>query len=270
MSIPTSPDDSPGARTRAVLTREAIVAAGVELVDAAGPDALTMRAVAGRLGSGVMSLYRHVADRDALLDLVLDAMAGEIPATPLSGDWRADAAALARDVRSVLLQRPHLTVLLTSRADRGVGGFAALDRALAIFRSAGLSRARRGRGEPRPRQPRGRRGPLGCGRHGGTSGEERQSRLEAAAAAVEALPVAAFPNVTSAGDELFAGSPDERFEAGLAMLLDGIERRLEPAAAARQAGPGAPQDDLHLVGLQHRCPPRGRTIARSTPPRTER
>ena len=52
---------------------------------------------------------------------------------------------------------------------------------------------------------------------------ERGAR--AAAAAVEALPANAFPNVTWAGDALFAGSPDERFEAGLAMLLDGIERR---------------------------------------------
>jgi AcrR family transcriptional regulator len=269
MSIPRGPDDTPGARTRAVLTREAIVAAGVELVDAAGPDALTMRAVAGRLGSGVMSLYRHVADRDALLDLVLDAMAGEIPATPLTGDWRTDAAALAGDVRSVLLRRPHLTVLLTSRADRRVGGFAALDRALAIFRSAGLS-------ERDAVEANHALGNLVAGAAlwdavgmGGTSGEERRARLGAAAAAVEALPVAAFPNVTWAGNELFAGSPDERFEAGLAMLLDGIERRLEPAAPARPAGPGAPRADL--AELQHRSPPRGRfrTIARSTPPRTE-
>jgi AcrR family transcriptional regulator len=63
-----------------------VVAAGVELVDAAAPDALTMRAVAGRLGSGVMSLCRHVPDRDTLLDLVLDAMTAEIPATLLTGD----------------------------------------------------------------------------------------------------------------------------------------------------------------------------------------
>lgn len=229
MSIPASPDDAPGApgaRTRAILTREAIVAAGVQLVDAAGPDALTMRAVAGRLGSGVMSLYRHVADRDALLDLVLDAMAGEIPATPLTGDWRDDAAALARDVRSVLLRRPHLTVLLTSRADRGVGGLAALDRALAVFRSAGLS-------ERDAVQANHALGNLVAGAAlwdavgvGGTSGEERRARLGAAATAVAALPVATFPNVVWAADQLFTGSPDERFEAGLALLLDGIESRL--------------------------------------------
>lgn len=233
MSTPTSPDHSPGVRTRAVLTREAIVAAGVELVDAAGPDALTMRAVAGRLGSGVMSLYRHVADRDALLDLVLEAMAGEIPATPLTGQWRTDAAALARDVRSALLRRPQLTVLLTSRMDRGIGGLAALDRGLAIFRSAGL-------GARDAVEANHALGNLVAGAAlwdaigmGGMSGEERRARREAAASAVEALPVDAFPSVTWAGDALFSGSPDERFEAGLAMLLDGIERRAA-AAVARQ------------------------------------
>jgi AcrR family transcriptional regulator len=193
-----------------------------------------MRAVAARLGCGVMSLYRHVADRDALLDLVLDAMAGEIPTTPLTGDWHTDATALARDVRSTLIRRPQLTVLLTSRADRGVGGLAALDRALAIFRSAGLSQ----RDAVAANHALGNLvagavlwDALGMG---GLSGEERRARRETAAAAVEALPSDAFPSVTWAGDALFSGSPDERFEAGLAMLLDGIQRRAEAVAAARQ------------------------------------
>lgn len=234
MSTPPSPDHSPGARTRAALTREAIIAAGVELVDAAGPDALTMRAVAGQLGSGVMSLYRHVDDRDALLDLVLEAMTGEIPATPLTGDWRADAAGLARDVRSALIRRPQLTVLLTSRADRGIGGLATLDRSLAIFRSAGLSpldavEANHALGN------------LVAGAAlwdalgiGGTSAEQRQARRVTAQAAVKALPPDAYPSVTWAGAALFSGSPDERFEAGLAMLLDGIAKRADSAAAVRQ------------------------------------
>jgi AcrR family transcriptional regulator len=231
MSTPTSPDHASGARTRTALTREAIVAAGVELVDAAGPDALTMRAVAERLGSGVMSLYRHVADREALLDLVLEATAAEIPATPPTGDWRAD---VARDVRSVLLRRPQLTVLLTTRGDRGVGGLATLDRALAVFRSAGLS-------ERQAVEANHALGNLVAGAAvwdaiglGGTSSEARRARRDAAAAAVRALPPDAFPNVTWARAELFAGSRDERFEAGIATLLDGIERRVEAAAAARR------------------------------------
>lgn len=230
MSTPPSGDADPGVRRRAVLTREAIVAAGVELVEDAGPDALTMRAVARQLGSGVMSLYRHVADRDALLDLVLEAMTGEIPQSPLTGDWRTDIAALARDVRSALIRRPQLTVLLTSRADRGIGGLAALDRALAIFRSAGLS--------PRDAvEANHALGNLVAGAAlwdalgmGGTSGEQRQARHNAAAAAIEALPPDAFPSVTWAAGALFSGSPDERFEAGLAMLLDGIQGRADVAA----------------------------------------
>jgi AcrR family transcriptional regulator len=221
-----------------VLSREAIVAAGVELVDAAGPDALTMRAVAARLNSGVMSLYRHVADRDALLDLVLDAMAGEIPATPQTGDWRADAAALAHDVRSALTRRPQLTVLLTSRVDRGVGGLAALDRGLAIFRSAGL-------GAREAVEANHALGNLVAGAAlwdalgmGGLSGDERRARREAAAAGVQALPAQAFPNITWAGGALFAGSPDERFAAGLALLLDGIQRRVEAPTASVGEPPG--------------------------------
>lgn len=238
MSTPTPGERSPHARVRAVLTREAIVAAGVDLVDSAGPDALTMRAVAGRLGSGVMSLYRHVADREALLDLVLDAMAGEIPATPPTGDWRVDAAALARDVRSALLRRPQLTVLLTSRAGRGLGGLAALDRALTIFRSAGL-------GERDAVAANHALGNLVAGAAlwdavglGGASGEERQARRDAATVAVSQLPPDAFPSVTWAAGALFAGSADERFEAGLAMLLDGIERRIEVAVEARRRASG--------------------------------
>jgi AcrR family transcriptional regulator len=218
-----------------LLTREAIVTAAVELVDAAGPDALTMRAVAARLGSGVMSLYRHVPDRETLLDLVLDAMTGEIPATALTGDWRADAAALARDVRSALLRRPHLTVMLTSRADRGIGGLATLDRALAIFRTAGLT-------ERQAVDANHALGNLVAGAAlwaaigmGGSSGEERTARREAASAAVEALPVSAFPNVSWAGDALFAGSPDDHFEAGLVMLLDGIEWRLSQEGPRQRA-----------------------------------
>lgn len=222
----SSPDRRRAGRTRAVLTRDAIVAAGVELIDEGGPDALTMRAVAARLGSGVMSLYRHVPDRETLLDLVLDAMTAEIPATPPTGDWRVDATALARDVRAALLLRPHLTVLLTSRGDRRPGGLVTLDRALGIFRRAGFS-------EREAVLANHALGNYVAGAAlweavgmGGTSGEERRARRETAAAAIASLPPDVAPNVTWAAGELFGGTVDDRFEFGLATLLDGLERRL--------------------------------------------
>jgi AcrR family transcriptional regulator len=224
------------ARMRPVLTLDAIVRAGTELVDERGPDALTMRAVAARLGSGVMSLYRHVPDRETLLGLVLEAMTAEIEVSEPTGEWRADLAALARDVRAALLRRPQLTVLLTARADRGGGGLATLDRALGILRAAGFE----------PREAALANHALGNYVAGaalweavglsGETGEARQARREAAARAVSVLPPDAFPNVRWAEAELFAGSVDARFEHGLSLLLDGLEARRGAAKSTRPRG----------------------------------
>jgi AcrR family transcriptional regulator len=218
--------DDPARRQRAVLSREAVVGAAVDLVDAGGPDALTMRAVAGRLQCGVMSLYRHVPDRESLLDLVLEAMAAEMFRTPATGDWRIDAAALARDVRAALLRRPHLTVLLTSRGDRGAGALDVLDRALGIFRAGGFDE----RGAVLANHALGNyvagAALWEAAGLGGTSGEERRMRREAATAAIRGMPADAYPDLAWAAEAVFAGTADERFEFGLAVLLDGLERRL--------------------------------------------
>jgi AcrR family transcriptional regulator len=233
MSSDTKTDASTA--TRAVLTRERIVAVAVELVDEAGPDALTMRAVAGRLGAGTMSLYRHVSGRDELLDLVLAAMAAEVPDRPATGDWRSDLAALARDVRAGLLRRPHLTVLLTSRSGRGTAEVSLLDRTIGILRRAGLS----------PRDAILANHALGNYIAGaalweavglaGTSGEERARRREAAVEAVSGLPGDRYPNLAWVGETLIAGNLEERFEFGLRVLIDGFGR-LVPGEAQEAAG----------------------------------
>ena len=184
-----------------------------------------MRAVAARLGSGVMSLYRHVPDRETLLDLVLDAMTAEIPSTPPTGDWRVDATALARDVRAALLARPHLTVLLTSRGDRRPGGLVTLDRALGIFHRAGFGEREAVLANPALGNYVAGAALWEAVGMGGTTGAERRARREAAAAAIAALPPEMAPNVSWAAGELFGGTVDERFEFGLATLLDGLERR---------------------------------------------
>ncbi len=224
----SSPDSSIAhRRARASLTREAIVTAAVDLVEEAGVDALTMRAVGERLGAGAMSLYRHVSGREELLDLVLARLVSEIPDTLPSGDWRADAEALARDVRAVLLRRPSLTVLLTSRTGSG-GGLATLERALSIFRSAGFG----------PQDAAFANHALGNYVAGaalweavglaGTTGDERRARASAAAEETTALAAGTYPSVAWAAPALFAGTADDRFEFGLALLLDGLAARRAP------------------------------------------
>lgn len=202
------------------------MAASVALVDESGVDGLTMRAVAQRLGAGAMSLYRHVSGRDELLDLVLEAMTAEVPSTPLTGDWRRDLSAVARDVRAGLLRRPHMTVLLTSRSGRGGAELPLLERTLGVLRAAGFA----------PREAALANHALGNYVAGaalweavglaGATGEARAARRRAAAEAIASLPVDRLPSLAWVGGELVSGTAGDRFEFGLKALLDGFESLL--------------------------------------------
>lgn len=101
---------------RPSLSREQIVRAAIELADAEGLEALTMRRLATKLGAGAMSLYWHIPNKEDLLDLMLDAAFGEV-ALPerLSGDWRADLRLFAHAMLGVLRRHTWLPSLLSSR-----------------------------------------------------------------------------------------------------------------------------------------------------------
>ncbi|MFE9427459.1 TetR/AcrR family transcriptional regulator [Kitasatospora sp. NPDC006697] len=108
-----------------------IVAAAVAIADAEGLDALSMRRVATDLGTGTTSLYRYVAGRDDLLDLMVDAVRSERPPHPLDGDWRTDLAAVARHLREDLLRHRWLGGIMMSRPSLGPNSLRQMDHALA-------------------------------------------------------------------------------------------------------------------------------------------
>lgn len=218
---------------RVPLTRDRIVVAAIAVLDAEGLAGLTMRRVARELDAGAMSLYRHVAGREELLDLVLEGLEAEIPRPPVTGDWRADAAAMARGIRAALLRRRDLTLLLTARLGQGPAALATLEHALGIFRSAGFPV----RDAVRVNHALGMYVAGACtweavGLGGAADAAERSNRAAAAAAALAAIPTGAHPRLAEAAGELFAGTAEDRFEYGLAALLDGFEARL--AAVARE------------------------------------
>jgi AcrR family transcriptional regulator len=100
------------------LSRERIVAAAVELLDAEGIDGLTMRRLADRLGSGVMSLYWHVDNKEDVFDLALDSVL-EYRGPPQTGgprDWREEVLHMLEDWRAGMLRHPWSASLLPSRA----------------------------------------------------------------------------------------------------------------------------------------------------------
>lgn len=100
------------------LSRDRIIAAAVDLLDAHGIDGLTMRRLADRLGSGAMSLYWHVSNKDEVLDLALDAVLAcpvrPEPAGPAG--WTGDVVDMLEDWRASMLSHPWSAVLLPRRA----------------------------------------------------------------------------------------------------------------------------------------------------------
>lgn len=115
---------------RQAMSVERIVEAAVAIADAEGLAAVTMRRVAAALESGTTSLYRYVANRDELLDLMVDAVRGG-PAAEPTGDWRADLARIARAQRELLLRHAWLGGVLATRPALGPNSLRHMDRALA-------------------------------------------------------------------------------------------------------------------------------------------
>ena len=120
------------------LSRAEIVDAAIAVADAEGADAISMRRIAQVLRSGTMSLYWHVANKEHLLDLMLDVLITEVSVPEPSGDWRADLQALARNHRAMLLRHRWAMDFVGGRPPLGPNTLLNLDRSLALLDGFGL------------------------------------------------------------------------------------------------------------------------------------
>jgi AcrR family transcriptional regulator len=101
------------------LSRDGITAAAVALADTQGIEAVSMRALAVELGVGAASLYRYVARKDELLDLMVDSVMGKDLEFEIRGEWRSDLRSVARGLRAMILRHPWMAVHGTGRRTLG-------------------------------------------------------------------------------------------------------------------------------------------------------
>jgi AcrR family transcriptional regulator len=87
----------------------------VGIADADGIEAVSLRRVAGTLGTGPTSLYRYIDSKDELFDLMVDAAIGEQKPPAPTRNWRADLRAIAHQYRAMTLRHPWLAMLPTTR-----------------------------------------------------------------------------------------------------------------------------------------------------------
>jgi AcrR family transcriptional regulator len=145
VQLPWWPEPRERTPAREPLDRELIVSTAIRIADQEGLEALSMRRLAQELGSGATSLYRHVANKDELLDLAVDAVLGEVPlADDSTLDWQQRTGDLARGIRTTLRRHPGVAMLFGFRVTRGPNALAIADRLLGILRSAGLEGAQLG------------------------------------------------------------------------------------------------------------------------------
>lgn len=122
------------------LSREKIVTAAIEVADEVGLDAMTMKRVAERLGAGVMSLYRHVSDKDELIEAMVEQVTGQHGYLDQSGlGWRDAMHALARQDWDTFLAHPWmLTATATVTPPFGSASLAAMEWALTALEELDL------------------------------------------------------------------------------------------------------------------------------------
>ncbi|KJK55962.1 TetR/AcrR family transcriptional regulator C-terminal domain-containing protein [Saccharothrix sp. ST-888] len=147
-----------GRPSRALLSREIIARAALDVVDENGPDGLTMRALADRLGVKAASLYNHVTGKDELLDSLAELVNAEIDLTPLAAqsgggepgsgepggaepDWRTGVAQYARGYRAAFVRHPNTIALFARRRVEAARQLLGYDALLAALGRAGLAPA---------------------------------------------------------------------------------------------------------------------------------
>lgn len=231
------------------LSRERIVAEAVKLLDAEGLEALSMRTLGTRLGAGATSLYRHVASKDELIELVVDEVYAEveIPEVTDPAGWRLAAHAAAHSLRQMGLRHVWSMAVLgqVGMTYLGPNVMRTTERGLRIYQAAGFSGQEANRvfssvtayviGETAAEASW-----LSALARNGLDERDWMKILGPAHEQVVADGYAALT-------EVFQIPPDtnpreareENFVYGLDLILDGVQTRLGAVRAGRMPGPSA-------------------------------
>ena len=228
------------AEAKPALSRQAIVDAALRIIDTEGLDAVSMRRIAQELGTGAASLYAHVADKEQLLDLVVDQIMGEMaavhdamaPAPADARDWQEQIKDMARASFQTLIAHGDVARVFSGRIPFGPNGLVAVESQLAVLRAAGL-----------PDQMAAFAGDLlgqfvnghavdevsWRGRFPNGSEQDMIAHLGELRDYLAALPVERFPNMVALSAQLLSGESEgtSRFELGLEVLVRGLASFLD-------------------------------------------
>lgn len=225
-AAPATPSHEP-------ITPERIADAALAIIDAEGPDGLTVRALAGALGLGTMTLYWYIRNKEEVLDLVADRMFAGVQLPPLDADWRVSTREAGVAIRRLFLAHARAVPIVASRGSFGPNGLRLVEGSLAIYRAAGFSDTDAADAyftisnyvtgfclfET-----------VGVG--GGPEGAfDRQAYAARARGYISLLSPERYPNIAATAERMFGGNRDDRYLFGLECLIAGLEARLAATRA---------------------------------------
>ena len=212
-------------RRRGSLTPEVILDAAEE-VAADGFDALTMRAVATRLGAAPMALYNHYATKEQLVAALLDRVLGRLEPEPATDDWREDLRRFARDHRLLLVRHPWAVAPLFSHPSPGLSSVRIGELGLGILRRAGFADAAAVAAFSGIIA-------LNYGWSSFTTARDLDPPVPShdVSAKLAALPPSVYPLTVAVADEMGAYGSDRHYEFVLDLLLSGLEATAEADTA---------------------------------------
>ncbi len=217
----TAQPSNPEPAIRAPLSRERVLTAAVRLADEGGIAALSMRSLAQALGVEAMSLYNHVANKDDLLDGMVDLVAGQITLPEAGPDWKEQMRRRANSAYQVLLSHPWAALQFVSRMNVGPSMLRSIDAVHGCLREAGFSHAIADHA----------RNVIDSHIYGFTLQEllfplARSAYADAAREFLPKLPADRYPHMRALAEQVIAGHYDglHKFAFGLDLILNGLGR----------------------------------------------
>jgi AcrR family transcriptional regulator len=222
----------PAANGSGKITRQVVLAVALEIIDQHGADALSMRRLAAALDRDPMIVYRHAANKAALLDGVAEIVLAQLKVDSADPDWAGQLRAVARDYRRLALAHPRVVPLLVTRplatplALRPPGTLRPLEDILALLTRAGFN------GPDALHIYRALFGLL----HGHVLNELQElvdnpdETDDLLRLGLYRLPITEFPLLRSLAPALAAYDGGAELERGLDILLTGLAATLTPQA----------------------------------------
>ena len=196
------------------LTPQDVAQAALELIDSEGLNAFSMRRLGQSLGVEAMALYNHFADKEAILNAVASLTLERVPVPLAKGSWRNRIKDLCFSVRSIGLRHPNLFPLAMTRRTAPASALRLVEGALAALADAGLSLEAQSNAYHT------------CFQY--VRGfclweiEELGLKHDRKPADLAAVP-SAYPRTAAATKLIFTPDLDRQFEAGLQLILRGIQ-----------------------------------------------